>query len=314
MPIRKMTSMPDGVLLVDKPAGETSAGIIRILKRSLRPRKIGHLGTLDPMATGVLPLCLDGGTRIAQFLDAADKGYSGEILLGLSTDTADITGQETARGEVPALTVSLLEQLAKSFLGPSEQIPPMYSAVKIGGKQLYKMARAGVEVERQPRPIRIDQFSLEMTAQPDRIQFAVDCSKGTYVRVLAEEVGAALGCPATLATLRRTRFGLFAISECHDLESLQAGGPEKLPILSCLEALRGVPQVAVDGPRAYQVAVGEKGCLLGLSLPVEGTRVALVEPAGELLAILDRDPHGTWQLRRVLYPAAVDLYRPSARC
>lgn len=314
MPIRKMTSMPDGVLLVDKPAGETSAGIIRILKRSLRPRKIGHLGTLDPMATGVLPLCLDGGTRIAQFLDAADKGYSGEILLGLSTDTADITGQETARGEVPALTVSLLEQLAKSFLGPSEQIPPMYSAVKIGGKQLYKMARAGVEVERQPRPIRIDQFSLEMTAQPDRIQFAVDCSKGTYVRVLAEEVGAALGCPATLATLRRTRFGPFAISECHDLESLQAGGPEKLPILSCLEALRGVPQVAVDGPRAYQVAVGEKGCLLGLSLPVEGTRVALVEPAGELLAILDRDPHGTWQLRRVLYPAAVDLYRPSARC
>jgi tRNA pseudouridine55 synthase len=314
MPIRKMTSMPDGVLLVDKPAGETSAGIIRILKRSLRPRKIGHLGTLDPMATGVLPLCLDGGTRIAQFLDAADKGYSGEILLGLSTDTADITGQETARGEVPALTVSLLEQLAKSFLGPSEQIPPMYSAVKIGGKQLYKMARAGVEVERQPRPIRIDQFSLEMTAQPDRIQFAVDCSKGTYVRVLAEEVGAALGCPATLATLRRTRFGPFAISECHDLESLQAGGPEKLPILSCLEALRGVPQVAVDGPRAYQVAVGEKGCLLGLSLPVEATRVALVEPAGELLAILDRDPHGTWQLRRVLYPAAVDLYRPSARC
>jgi tRNA pseudouridine55 synthase len=311
MPIRKMTSMPDGVLLVDKPAGETSAGIIRILKRSLRPRKIGHLGTLDPMATGVLPLCLDGGTRIAQFLDAADKGYSGEILLGLSTDTADITGQETARGEVPALTVSLLEQLAKSFLGPSEQIPPMYSAVKIGGKQLYKMARAGVEVERQPRPIRIDQFSLEMTAQPDRIQFAVDCSKGTYVRVLAEEVGAALGCPATLATLRRTRFGPFAIS---DLESLQAGGPEKLPILSCLEALRGVPQVAVDGPRAYQVAVGEKGCLLGLSLPVEATRVALVEPAGELLAILDRDPHGTWQLRRVLYPAAVDLYRPSARC
>ncbi|MDC0292471.1 tRNA pseudouridine(55) synthase TruB [Candidatus Binatia bacterium] len=306
--------MPDGVLLVDKPGGETSAGIIRILKRTLHPRKIGHLGTLDPMATGVLPLCLDGGTRIAQFLDAADKGYSGEILLGLATDTADITGQETARGEVPALSSELLESVASKFLGHREQIPPMYSAVKIKGKQLYKMARAGIEVERQPRPIRIDQFSLELTSELDRIRFAVECSKGTYVRVLAEEVGAALGCPATLASLRRTRFGPFGVSECHELHAIQGCASEKIPVLSCLEALRGVPQVTVDGPRAYQVAVGGKGCLSGLSLPAGASRVALVEPAGELLAIVDCDPGGSWQLRRVLYPDAVDLYRPTARC
>ncbi len=306
--------MPDGVLLVDKPAGETSAGIVRILKRSLRPRKIGHLGTLDPMATGVLPLCLDGGTRIAQFMDAAGKGYSGEILLGCATDTADITGQETARGDVPVLVETRLEEIAESFLGEGEQIPPMYSAVKMGGQQLYKMARAGIEVERQPRPIRIDHFCLAMTEHGDRLRFSVDCSKGTYVRVLAEQVGAALGCPATLASLRRTRFGPFDVSECHDLESLQALGREKLPILSCLDALRGIAQVVVDGPRAYQVAVGGKDCLLGLSLPTGAPRVALVEPSGQLLAILDCEPAGDWRLRRVLYPQAVDLYRPSASC
>ena len=306
--------MPDGVLLVDKPAGETSAGVLRILKRAHRPRKIGHLGTLDPMATGVLPICLDGGTRIAQFLDAADKGYDGEILLGLATDTADVTGQETARGAVPELDPVALGRVAESFLGARDQVPPMYSAVKIGGKQLYKMARAGVEVERQARPIRIDDFSLEMTDQADRIRFSVNCSKGTYIRVLAEEVGAALGCPATLASLRRTRFGPFDLSECHGLGSLQELEFDKLPVLGSLDALRGVPQVAVDGGRAYRIAVGSKGSLDGLSLPAEAPRAALVEPSGELLAIVDRQEGGRWELRRVLYPQAADLYRPSARC
>ena len=302
--------MPDGVLLVDKPAGETSAGILRILKRTHRPRKIGHLGTLDPMATGVLPICLDGGTRIAQFLDVADKGYAGEILLGVATDTADVTGEETSRGPVPPLDEAGLEAVARSFLGDREQIPPMYSAVKIGGQQLYKMARAGIEVEREPRAIRIERFSLEIGDAPDRLRFAVDCSKGTYIRVLAEEVGASLGCPATLASLRRTRFGPFDLSECHELSSLQETDLDKLPVLSCLDALRGVPRLDVDKSAAYRIAVGGKGSLEGLSLPPDASRAALVEPSGHLLAIVDRSEGGRWQLRRVLYPQAADLYRP----
>ncbi|MEO2168756.1 MAG: tRNA pseudouridine(55) synthase TruB [bacterium] len=301
--------MPDGILLADKPAGETSAGIVRILKRRHHLRKIGHLGTLDPMATGVLPLCIDGGTRIAQFLDAADKAYSGEILLGLGTDTLDITGQEKARGPVPDFDGQMLSQLAASLEGERMQTPPMYSAVKVDGQELYKLARAGIEVERKARPVRIDHFSLEPTAAAERIRFSVDCSKGTYIRVLAEEIGAALGCPATLASLRRTRFGHFGEAESHTMAALEACPVGELPVLTPIEALRTIPSRKVSPELAYALAVGRKGSLRDFAGPVDSARVALIAPNDALLAIADRDGEG-WILRRMLYPKASDLYRP----
>ncbi|MFP6663795.1 MAG: tRNA pseudouridine(55) synthase TruB [Deltaproteobacteria bacterium] len=305
--------MPDGILLADKPAGETSAGIVRILKRRHRLRKIGHLGTLDPMATGVLPLCIDGGTKIAQFLDAADKAYCGEILLGLATDTLDITGQETARGPVPEFDAARLAQLAAELHGERLQTPPMYSAVKIGGQELYKLARAGIEVERKARLIRIDQITLRPGSTTDRVRFSVDCSKGTYIRVLAEEIGAALGCPATLASLRRTRFGPFGEAESHTMEALEACAVGALPVLTPTEALRTIPSQKVSAELAYALAVGRKGSLRDFAGPTDSPRVALIAPDNALLAIADRDGEG-WVLRRMLYPQASELYRPESRC
>jgi tRNA pseudouridine55 synthase len=305
--------MPDGILLADKPTGETSAGVVRILKRRHRLRKIGHLGTLDPMATGVLPLCIDGGTKIAQFLDAADKAYSGQILLGLATNTLDITGQETARGPVPAFTSERLSLLASEIEGERMQTPPMYSAVKVGGKELYKLARAGLEVDRKARRVRIDHLSLAPGEGPDRIRFSVSCSKGTYIRVLAEEIGVALGCPATLASLRRTRFGPFGEAESHSVAALKACAVGELPLLTPIEALRTIPSQKVSAELAYSLAVGRKGSLRDFQGPTGASRVALIAPDEALLAIADREGEG-WVLRRMLYPQAGDLYRPRARC
>ena len=139
--------MADGILLVDKPAGKTSADVVRAIKRQHRPASIGHLGTLDPMATGLLPLCLDRGTRIAQFLGAAQKAYEGSIRLGVETDTLDITGKVTAEAPPPPRNTMDLTAVAAGFLGPGEQVPPMYSAVRKGGRRLYELAREGIEVQ-----------------------------------------------------------------------------------------------------------------------------------------------------------------------
>ena len=212
--------MGDGILLVDKPAGCTSADVVRAVKRRHRPASIGHLGTLDPMATGVLPLCLGAGTRVAQFLGAQSKAYTGTIRLGERTDTADVTGRVVERRPVPAVEQMDLEGVARSFLGEGQQIPPMYSAIRRGGRRLYELARDGVEVERPPRPIRIDRFRLTRAQRAGELSFEVACSKGTYVRVLAEDVGAALGTLGTLADLRRTEFGDFFVSECEPLDRI----------------------------------------------------------------------------------------------
>lgn len=305
--------MSDGILLVDKPAGETSAGVVRILKRRYRPRRIGHLGTLDPMATGVLPLCLDSGTRIARYLEGQGKGYAGEIRLGIATDTLDITGAVLREGPVPDLEGVDLAAVARGFLGTRAQVPPMYSAVKVGGQELYKHARAGREVERKAREIHIESLSLERAERPDTLSFSVDCSKGTYVRVLAEEIGAALGAPATLASLRRTRFGHFSIEECRTLGRLEEEFPESLPVLAPLDALRGMPRHPVDAATAWGVAVGRKEALSNLPAAPAPGRMALIAPDGALLAVVEAEG-ARWRLSRVLYPQAADLYRPEARC
>jgi len=191
----------DGILLVDKPAGITSAGVVREVKRAHRARSIGHLGTLDPLATGLLPLCVGAGTKIAQFLGAESKAYSGTIRLGVATDTLDVEGTVVAEGPVPELAAARLAEVARGLTGPGEQRPPMYSAVKQQGRKLYELARAGVTVEREPRPVTIHR--LELASVPDApgtVAFAVLCSKGTYVRVLAEDVARALGTVGTLAS------------------------------------------------------------------------------------------------------------------
>ena len=304
--------MRDGILLVDKPGGPTSADVVRQIKRRFRVAAIGHVGTLDPMATGLLPLCLGAGTKIAQFLAADHKAYTGEIRLGLATDTLDVTGITVAEAEVPAFDDAALERVAADFLGPGEQRPPMYSAVKIAGRELYKLAREGVEVERSPRPVEIRAFRLEQVpGNPLAIRFAVDCSKGTYVRVLAADVGAALGTLATLASLRRTRFGAFDVAEARPLqELLDLPGIEDLPLIPSRAALRGVREMPVDPPLAFAIASGQRTALREVSPPLDDERLlALIAPNRELLAVLEADS-GSWRLKRVLMPEAGQLYRP----
>ncbi len=308
--------MADGILLVDKPEGPTSAEVVRAIKRRFRVASVGHLGTLDPMATGLLPLCLGQGTKIAQFLAAERKTYVGEIRLGVATDTLDVTGRIVAEASVPELDRPKLAQIARSLLGPGTQRPPMYSAVKVAGQELYKLARAGLEVDRQARPIEI--FSLELEAvpgDPGLLRFAVDCSKGTYVRVLAADIGRELGTEAALATLRRTAFGAFRIEEARPLDALlEVDGADALPMLDPRSALRGVREIPLGAELAYAIAVGQQAAIRSLEPPRADERLAaLVAPGGHLLAVIESSG-GCWALRRVLMPEASQLYRPRADC
>lgn len=302
-------TVADGILLVDKPGGITSAGVVRDVKRAHRLKSIGHLGTLDPMATGLLPLCVAGGTKIAQFLGAESKAYTGTIRLGIATDTLDVEGQVIEHAPVPDDVSSRLAAVAAGLRGRSEQLPPMYSAVKMGGRPLYELAREGVTVERTARPIEIYDFELRATDAPDLLGFAVRCSKGTYVRVLAEDVARALGTLGTLASLRRTEFGDFAVEEALPLAEVLARAPGDLPVVSPLEALRSARRVPVAPAAAFAIATGQRGVLEAIEPPADAERLAaLLAPNGGLLAVLEAE-HGRWALRRVLMPEASQLYR-----
>jgi len=228
-----------GVLLVDKPEGMTSAGVIRALKPRLGRIKVGHLGTLDPFASGLLPLCLGEATKVARYLLVEHKAYEGTIRLGTATDTLDRTGTPIDTAPVPALAQATLDAVAAHFTGRQQQVPPMYSALKRDGVPLYELARRGLEVERAPREVTIESLELVLRAA-DRIDFRVACSKGTYVRVLAADVGRALETRAHLERLRRTRVGAFRVEDATAVDVLLALAPAAaLPVLAVRAGLRG---------------------------------------------------------------------------
>jgi len=210
----------EGVLLVDKPKGLTSHDVVYRLRRKLQIKKIGHAGTLDPMATGVLVMLIGKATRISQYLMSVDKVYEGEATLGVVTDSQDAEGEVMETRPVPALTEAGVRDVMKGFLGDQYQIPPMHSAIKIGGVPLYKLARKGEEVEREPRFIRIASFNL-LTFAPPKLTFDLHCTKGTYVRTVASDLGNKLGCGAHLSALRRTGSGKFTIGQCLPLEQIE---------------------------------------------------------------------------------------------
>ncbi|MCX6948331.1 MAG: tRNA pseudouridine(55) synthase TruB [Opitutae bacterium] len=211
----------EGVLLVDKPKGLTSHDVVYHLRRKLQIKKIGHAGTLDPMATGVLVMLIGKATRISQYLMSVDKVYEGEATLGVVTDSQDAEGEVMSTQPVPELTEARVREVMKGFLGDQYQTPPMHSAIKIGGVPLYKLARKGEEVEREPRFIRIAAFNLLSFATP-KITFDLHCTKGTYVRTVASDLGQKLDCGAHLSALRRTGSGKFTIGQCLPLEQIEA--------------------------------------------------------------------------------------------
>ena len=216
-PAREM----EGVLLVDKPRGLTSHDVVYHLRRKLQMKKIGHAGTLDPMATGVLVMLIGKATRISQYLMSVDKVYEGEATLGVVTDSQDAEGEVRETRPVPELAETRVREVMQGFLGDQYQTPPMHSAIKIGGVPLYKLARKGEEVEREPRFIRVVTFELTSFAPP-KLTFTLHCTKGTYVRTIVHDLGQKLGCGAHLSALRRTGSGKFNLSQGVTLDQIEA--------------------------------------------------------------------------------------------
>ena len=211
----------EGVLLVDKPIGMTSHDVVYRLRRKLQIQRIGHAGTLDPMATGLLIMLIGKATRISQYLISVDKVYEGEITLGSTTNSQDAEGEIMETRPVPPLTEPELLATMKTFLGDQYQMPPMFSAIKVAGVPLYKKAREGEVVEREPRFIRVSAFELLSLSLP-KLTFRLACTKGTYVRTVAHDLGTKLGCGAHLSALRRTGSGKFSIGQCTTLEAIEA--------------------------------------------------------------------------------------------
>jgi tRNA pseudouridine55 synthase len=211
----------DGVLLVDKPTDHTSHDVIARLRGKLKMKRIGHAGTLDPMATGVLVVLVGKATRASQYLMSLDKEYTGTVKLGQVTNTQDAEGEVLETRPVPPLTEDEVRAAMKTFVGDQYQTPPMFSAIKIDGVPLYKMARKGEDVEREPRFVRVSSFELTRFALPE-LDFVLRCSKGTYVRTIAHDLGAKIGCGGHISALRRTATGKFAIAQCLTLDQIQA--------------------------------------------------------------------------------------------
>jgi tRNA pseudouridine55 synthase len=244
----------NGIVIIDKPAGWTSNDVVSKLRGVLRTKRIGHGGTLDPMATGVLPVFVGRATRGVEFFEHAEKTYETVLRLGITTDTEDITGTVLTQQEA-FVTGEMLEDVLSRFRGEILQVPPMYSALKINGQKLYDLARKGKEVERQPRPITIHELTL-LGMEADSIRLRVRCSKGTYIRTLCKDIGEALGCGGCMAALRRVQAGEYSIAEAIPLAQLiDAADPESY--------LRPVDTMFASIPAVTLTPNQEKRCRCG---------------------------------------------------
>ena len=278
--------MYDGLVVVDKPPGFTSHDVVAKLRKAYGQKKVGHAGTLDPDATGVLLVGLGRVTRLLRFLQETTKEYRGTIAFGVATDTLDAAGAVLERRPMP-VGEDLLREAMPRFVGDIEQVPPMVSALQVGGRRLHELARAGEEVERKPRAVHIERFELE-EFEPGpypRATVLVECSSGTYIRSLAADVGTALGGPAHLASLRRLRVGAFTLDEARPLMDIEAD-PEGA-LVRPVDAMRALERTTVDAEGARAVAHGS--VFPASALPVTGPGpYAVVDDAGELLAVYER--------------------------
>ncbi len=251
-----------GILLLDKPVGISSNGALQRVKRLYQAAKAGHTGSLDPLASGLLPICLGEATKFSSYLLNADKSYVTECKLGEVTTTGDAEGEVIKQRPVPAISEAQAKEVLESFLGDLEQLPPMFSAIKHQGQPLYKLAREGKEVERKPRQITIHELEL-LDMHGDRLRFRVRCSKGTYVRTLAEDIGEALGCGAHVTELRRVEVGDFSIDHASRLEQLEeileGQGLAALDelLLATELALSQWPEVRLSEDSAYYLLKGQ---------------------------------------------------------
>lgn len=268
----------NGIVIIDKPAGWTSQDVTARLRRVFGTRRIGHGGTLDPMATGVLPVFVGRATRGVEFFEHAEKTYETELLLGVATDTEDTTGTVLFRREV-SVTPEQLAAVLERFRGEIMQIPPMYSALKVNGQKLCDLARKGRQVERQPRPVTIHELTL-LSREGDTLRLRVRCSKGTYIRTLCADIGEALGCGGCMQALRRTQAGEYTIAEAVPLQQLLES-PEPETYLRDVDTMfRGYPGVKLT---ANQEKRCRNGNAFSVSLP--GGTYRAYSQTGEFLML-----------------------------
>lgn len=244
----------DGILVLDKPPGRTSRWATNKVSRLLRQKKAGHLGTLDPNATGVLPVVLGKATRLIKFIEGEDKQYRGVVRLGVATDSQDAAGEVIAEKDPSGVTEDAVREALRAFEGEIEQVPPMHSAVKKDGKPLYKLARQGVTVEREPRRVTVHEIDL-LSFNPPDLEIGVTCSPGTYLRTIAHDLGQALGVGAHLHSLVRTRSGAFRIEDALSLDGLgqEAALAALIPLSRCLPSF---PEIRIDRAQAGLVMDG----------------------------------------------------------
>jgi tRNA pseudouridine55 synthase len=248
----------DGILNINKPVGLTSHDVVARVRRLLRQQRVGHAGTLDPLASGVLPVCVGLATRVADYLSESGKAYQAEIVLGVETDTYDREGQVLNTQPVPDVTREQIEHLLRTFLGPQLQVPPPYSAIKLQGEPAYRRARAGESLKLEARPVVIERLVLLAWEKP-RLQLEIECSKGTYIRSLAHDLGQRLGCGAYLSALLRTRSGPLTLQESITLEQLAealASGNLERYLLPLDIALQHYPALVVDAKTLQRVLHG----------------------------------------------------------
>ena len=301
---RRRAEPIDGLLLLNKPAGLTSNQALQRVKRLLNAKKAGHTGSLDPAATGMLPLCFGEATKVCPYLLNADKTYRVTAKLGISTDTGDADGKEIDSVDVPAKSSEEWAEVLRTFMGESEQIPPMYSALKKNGQRLYELARKGITVERDARPIRIDEIEL-IEAAGTRLVFRVRCSKGTYIRVLVEDIARSVGTVAHTARLHREGVGDFLAKDMLDLSVLEADAVDGALVLQKRlmppdMALTGIPAVTVSAGDGQRFSVGQ--ALVGHdSSPFGLVRVYDDEP--RFLGVGEVSEGGTIAPRRVFLAA-----------
>ena len=292
----------DGVLLLDKPSGTTSSAAVQAVRRLFRAQKAGHTGTLDPMASGLLPICLGEATKFSHLLLGADKAYVATVRLGVTTTTGDLEGETTARHAVEATPVGI-ERALKGFTGEILQTPPMYSALKHNGQRLYKLARAGTNVPRAPRRIVIHRLDLR-GVEGDELRIFVSCSKGTYIRVLAEDLGRVLGCGACLSGLRREAVGTFRLSGgAVSLEQIERMAPgERDAVLLPADALVfSLPRVDLDPEAALRLSHGQR--VAHRAVPDEGL-ARIYGPGGIFLGVAEVRAQGQIVPRRLVSGAS----------
>ena len=277
----------DGLALIDKEAGWTSHDVVAKARGVFGTRKVGHAGTLDPDATGVLLLGVGRATRLLRFLTPLPKQYVGELVLGVETATLDSSGEVTAVHDMSEITPPQVAEAASRFVGDIMQVPPMVSAVKVGGRRLYELARQGVEVEREARPVTVHELTIELVdADAGVYRMAVTCSSGTYIRSLAADIGAALGGGGHLRSLRRMAIGAFTASDAQRVDSAT--------LLPMAEALRDYPAVTVDDDLSRRVGTGQVLGADELGCPGEGPWPVL-DHRGRLLAVYES--HGLGRVK-----------------